>query len=69
MHDANIGTKANLNSTAKCVSVDSGNHRYGNLLPNPGDLLTKMRDATSGHGARIAFTGILGFCPAGHLLE
>ena len=69
MHNSNIGAEANLDPTTKRMSVNGSNHWYRNLLPDPGDLLTKVGDATVGHGARIAFAGILGFCSAGHLLE
>ncbi len=46
VHDPDIGSETDLDSTAERMTVHRGDHRHGNLLPHPGDLLTEMGDAT-----------------------
>ena len=45
MHDADVGTQTNLNTSSQSVTMHRCNHGNRNLLPNPSHLLSEMGDA------------------------
>ena len=45
MHDADVGTQTNLNTSSQSVTMHCSNHGNRNLLPNPSHLLSEMGDA------------------------
>ena len=45
--DADVGAEGDLQSTAEGVAMDGGDHRDGQLLPHPGDLLAEVGEPRS----------------------
>ena len=53
MCDPDVGAHCDLEPTAQGVAMDRSDHRHGQLLPHPTDLLTSMGDATRRDVARV----------------
>ena len=61
MCDADVRSEGELEAAAERMTVDRGDHRHRQFLPDPAHLLTEVGDPTIGHPPGVTFVALRRF--------